>query len=104
MRSLIPFLPAVFALLLVACLGEHDAARRDVSAETPPPVTATMQPTRAVVTPTTAPPTFESPAAQLPNLGRAPLIANEVWLNTEQPLSLDDLRGKVVLVEFWTFG
>jgi hypothetical protein len=26
------------------------------------------------------------------------------WLNTAQPLSLKDLRGKVVLLDFWTFG
>ena len=26
------------------------------------------------------------------------------WLNTSHPLSLRDLRGKVVLLEFWTFG
>ena len=25
------------------------------------------------------------------------------WLNVEQPLSLLGLRGKVVLLDFWTF-
>ena len=25
------------------------------------------------------------------------------WLNTEQPHSLAGLRGKVVVLEFWTF-
>ena len=33
----------------------------------------------------------------------APDINNEIWLNS-QPLQLSDLRGKVVMVEFWTFG
>ena len=33
----------------------------------------------------------------------APEISNEIWLNSE-PLRLADLRGKVVMVEFWTFG
>ncbi len=33
----------------------------------------------------------------------APEISNPVWLNSE-PLRLADLRGKVVMVEFWTFG
>ena len=34
---------------------------------------------------------------------QAPDITNEIWLNSE-PRRMADLRGKVVLVEFWTFG
>ncbi|MBA2486443.1 MAG: redoxin domain-containing protein [Nitrospira sp.] len=34
---------------------------------------------------------------------QAPDITNQTWLNSER-LHLADLRGKVVLVEFWTFG
>src|SRR5262249_32295906 len=33
----------------------------------------------------------------------APELNNTVWLNTETPLHLADLRGSVVLLEFWTF-
>lgn len=44
------------------------------------------------------------PDLALPDLGPAPDFTNEVWLNTEAPLTLETLRGKVVLVEFWTFG
>ncbi len=25
------------------------------------------------------------------------------WLNSERPLTLAELRGKIVLLEFWTF-
>jgi hypothetical protein len=25
------------------------------------------------------------------------------WLNVDRPLSLDDLAGKLVLLEFWTY-
>lgn len=25
------------------------------------------------------------------------------WLNVEKPLTLEDLAGKLVLLEFWTF-
>jgi thiol-disulfide isomerase/thioredoxin len=33
----------------------------------------------------------------------APDIANQTWLNSA-PLRMADLKGKVVMVEFWTFG
>ncbi len=36
---------------------------------------------------------------------RAPeLNGGKSWLNTEKPLSLQALRGKVVLLDFWTYG
>src|SRR5512143_339864 len=42
--------------------------------------------------------------ASLPDLGPAPELTNETWLNVDSPLHLADLRGKVVLLEMWTFG
>src|SRR5580765_5027321 len=42
--------------------------------------------------------------ASLPDLGPAPELMNNIWLNVEAPLRLADLRGKVVIVEMWTFG
>lgn len=40
----------------------------------------------------------------LADLGPTPeLIGIDTWINTE-PLSIAALRGKVVLIEFWTFG
>ncbi len=50
-----------------------------------------------------------SPAAgEIGNIGlntgaKAPEIVSPVWLNSA-PLRLADLKGKVVMVEFWTFG
>ena len=40
----------------------------------------------------------------LPVLGEAPELTNDIWLNTDVPLRLEDLSGKVVLIEMWTFG
>lgn len=41
--------------------------------------------------------------ASLDNQGMPPELFNKVWLNSD-PLKLADLHGKVVIVEFWTFG
>lgn len=48
--------------------------------------------------------TMSTPFIDLSDLGEAPELVNEVWLNTDQPLRLADLRGSVVLLEMWTFG
>ncbi len=40
----------------------------------------------------------------LPDLGPAPELQNEIFLNTEGPLRLSELRGQVVLLDMWTFG
>jgi len=47
-----------------------------------------------------------SPGERLPVLGPAPeFTGNQEWFNTPggQPLSLRELRGQVVLVDFWTY-
>jgi thiol-disulfide isomerase/thioredoxin len=48
-------------------------------------------------------PALTNPSS-LPDLGPAPEWKNETWLNVDAPLRLADLRGKVVLLEMWTFG
>ena len=35
--------------------------------------------------------------------GPAPEFNNDIWLNTDKPLKIADQKGKVVLIEFWTF-
>ena len=42
--------------------------------------------------------------ASLPDLGAAPELTNDTWLNVDAPLRLADLRGKVVIIDMWTFG
>ena len=50
---------------------------------------------------------FMANKTDLPNLGRAPNFSGiTAWFNTpgDQPLSLGELRGRVVLVDFWTYS
>ncbi len=42
--------------------------------------------------------------ASYPDLGPAPELTNDTWLNVDAPLRLADLRGKVVAIDMWTFG
>ena len=49
----------------------------------------------------------ESTAARMPvptPTWGASELTNETWLNTVRVLRLADLRGKVVLIDMWTFG
>jgi hypothetical protein len=57
---------------------------------------------KSVTEPTSAPKT--NSASSLPDLGPAPELTNETWLNVDAPLRLADLRGKVVAIDMWTFG
>ncbi len=47
---------------------------------------------------------FSPTGDSLPNLGPAPEFAGIYkWLNPQKPVSIKDLKGKVVLVDFWTY-
>lgn len=113
-------LPKVWgAVLAAACLV--------VGCALPAPTQPVNQPTRpgsapppsvqAVLLPTVTPegaqagtdlnnrltPEQQALLATLKNRGPAPELANTTWFNSA-PLQLADLRGKVVMIEFWTFG
>jgi cytochrome c biogenesis protein CcdA/thiol-disulfide isomerase/thioredoxin len=65
----------------------------------------TTQP--AKTSPTQKPTTFMANKTNLPKLGRAPNFAGiTAWFNTshDQALGLNALRGKVVLIDFWTYS
>jgi cytochrome c biogenesis protein CcdA/thiol-disulfide isomerase/thioredoxin len=52
-------------------------------------------------------PAAAGPGSGLPVLGVAPeFVGNEQWFNTsgDRPLTLRSLRGRVVLVDFWTYS
>jgi hypothetical protein len=63
---------------------------------------ATATESNSMTEPTSAPTT--NSVSSLPNLGPAPELTNEVWLNADAPLRLADLGGKVVAIDMWTFG
>ena len=100
----------VFLIVLTACQSPRASP---VENESPPgvpneqmpmiesalpiPVTVEVPHTQATVTRPKAQPT------QTPTSPVAPDIVSANWLNS-QPLTSADLRGRVVLVEFWTFG
>jgi hypothetical protein len=46
---------------------------------------------------------WPSAGAALTNGAAAPDVAGETWLNSK-PLTMAGLKGRVVLVEFWTYG
>ncbi|MCB9133906.1 MAG: redoxin domain-containing protein [Anaerolineales bacterium] len=81
-------------LLLAGCAGASATSPGDVAALPK----ATSQPILS------SDPIQVEPAVNLPNLGPAPELQNDIWLNTPEPLRLASLRGKVVLLDMWTFG
>ncbi|GAB4415807.1 MAG: hypothetical protein Kow002_01180 [Anaerolineales bacterium] len=67
-------------------------------------LTACGTPATPVEPPESKTPTSMPATASLPDLGPAPELTNDTWLNVDAPLRLADLRGKVVALEMWTFG
>ncbi len=76
-----------------------DAMAPSVAGATPPAAPS------SVPQPSTAPvPAVPAPASELPVLGTAPELRGITgWVNSE-PTTLAALRGKVVIVDFWTYS
>ena len=101
------WLLAIFALLLISCVAPSNETGASLNAKTP----VTQSGNSELKTEAEPDMGDESMAgdlqperAALENYGPAPELANQVWLNSDQPLRLADLRGRVVLIEMWTFG
>jgi len=71
-------------------------------ATAPPQLSPTVSPTPPPMNPKPSPEQL-SLLAGLKSQGAAPELFNQVWLNSH-PLKLADLRGKAVVIDFWTFG
>ncbi len=81
-----------------SCTGESSSSSTTLSATAPHGGSTTHG------TPKTTP---TEKASSLPHLGHAPDFTGIVsWLNTpgNMPLSLSQLKGKVVLIDFWTYS
>ena len=78
--------------------------RWPTSAAKPPTASAAQAAARPQPKPSAA---AAGPKAGLPVLGTAPeFVDNQQWFNTpgDRPLTLSGLRGRVVLVDFWTYS
>ncbi len=80
----------------VLLIGLTACATRTTASATPTTARATPTATSDMTTPS-------SIQTALPDLGPAPELTNSVWLNTDSPLRLAALRGKVVGLDMWTF-
>ena len=99
---------AIFVILVILGSGLMACSTFSTDSIEVPDAKIEVEPTSA--TPEATPDKTQSKAATgsfappLSDLGPAPDFTNEVWINTAAPLTLHRLRGKVVLVEFWTYG
>lgn len=92
----------LLTLLLSACATQTTPTATPVPSTISKPVAA-LSPATELTTPNTSS-TSQPSLADFPDLGPAPELTGEVWINTSTPLRLADLRGQVVLVDMWTFG
>lgn len=114
MNKIKPFLLLLFISVgSAACNAAVQTEPIAVESNIDPTALSNIEPTTGPITLPDIEPTTEPAAAtaaqvkpppKLPVIGPAPEFQNDTWINTESPLRLADLQGKVVLLEFWTFG
>ena len=92
-------IPKAFFLLLILLLAACSVATETAVSTNVEPEIGDIDVEEAVVEETAV-----SLEINLPDLGIAPEITNDVWINVDEPITLASQRGKVVLLEFWTFG
>lgn len=99
------------AVLTACSKADVPATATAVPAPTAAPTEQNTNENSAVSTATTAVPE-ESPVSE-PTRDTRPFAGNVPapdfptgldWLNVERPLTMADLRGKIVLLDFWTYG
>jgi thiol-disulfide isomerase/thioredoxin len=99
---------ALSALLLAACAGGSTAEPTSPPADTPDVSAASPEPTASLPEdPTPADADSTTPELDERFIGQIPapdFPTDLEWINTDSPISLRDLRGKVVLIDFWTYG
>lgn len=91
-------------LFLAGCTGQGAYVVTDLPADEAQSTVIDTPATTSAPTEGAVPTASEELDVKLENYGPAPELTNEVWLNTDEPLRLADLRGKVVLLDMWTFG
>jgi thiol-disulfide isomerase/thioredoxin len=93
------FLFGLLAFILFGCASQSGISSSQTQMEDPSPALA---PGASVDS--TQDKSVMQKTASLPDLGIAPELTNDTWLNVDSPLRLANLRGKVVMIEMWTFG
>lgn len=96
---------AVFSIPLFACSAEDTPAKKSTSAsktEREAPATSDKKTTEAGKP--AKPEEEDAPENPFPRRFKAPeLDGGTGWLNTGGEITLKDLRGKIVLLDFWTY-
>ncbi len=93
----------ILGVLAAACLGVACSSESG-SAATPIPTLAPTATSTPVLTPTPGLPAFEASGntGGLVGDSASEFTGIEQWLNSD-PLTMEELRGKVVLIDFWTY-